>query len=90
MNTKLFFWNVRGINDQDKYQPFVKWLKNNKLIFGALLETHIKEASLNQIMSTICNGWSFTLNHNQDESDYNLNCCTRSNIEYMYVLTVNI
>lgn len=38
MNSKIFFWNVRGINDQDKHQPFVKWLMTNKPLFGALLE----------------------------------------------------
>lgn len=70
MNTKLFFWNVRGFNEPDKYQPFVKWLNTTKPIFGALLKTRIKEANLNQIMSTTCSGWNFTCNHNQDDSGW--------------------
>lgn len=66
MNTNLFFWNVRGRNDQDKHQSFVNWLNTTKPILGALLETRIKEPFLNQIMSKTCSGWNFTSNHLSD------------------------
>lgn len=67
MCTNIFFWNVRGINDSDKHRPFAQWLSTHKPIVGALLETHIKEPNLNQILSTLCPGWSYISNHNTDE-----------------------
>lgn len=66
MNPKLFLWNVRGINDPDKHQPFVQWLNTAQPLFGTILETHIKEPNLNQIMHKVCRGWNFTSNHNSD------------------------
>ncbi|KAG2266872.1 hypothetical protein Bca52824_073951 [Brassica carinata] len=33
----------------------------------ALLETHIKEPNLNQLLSLFCPGWSYISNHNTDE-----------------------
>lgn len=67
MYTQLFFWNVRGLNDSDKHKPFSQWLSNNQPLFGAILESHIKEQSLNLIMSKVCQGWNFTSNHISDE-----------------------
>ena len=66
MSVKLLFWNVRGLNDPDKHQPFVDWLKFQKPLFGALLETHIKEQSLNPILTKICPGWNYLSNHLSD------------------------
>ncbi|KAG5407030.1 hypothetical protein IGI04_013149 [Brassica rapa subsp. trilocularis] len=67
MCTKMFFWNVRGINDTDKHRPFAQWLSVYQPFIGALLETHIKETNLNQIMATLCPGWNYLSNHNTDE-----------------------
>lgn len=67
MSTKLFFWNVRGINDPDKHLPFSQWLSSYRPVFGALLETHIKEQNLPVVMSKLCPGWNFASNHNSDE-----------------------
>lgn len=61
------FWNVYGLNDQDKHQPFTKWLSTNQPQFGAILETHIKEPTLNQVMLGACPGWKFTSNHDTDK-----------------------
>ena len=66
MSVKLFFWNVRGLNDPDKHKPFVDWLQSQKPFFGALLETHIKEPSLSPILSKLCPGWKFVSNHLSD------------------------
>ena len=67
MSVKLFFWNVRSLNDPDKHRPFSSWLLTHKPLFGALLETHIKELSLPPIMSKICNTWNYVSNHSSDE-----------------------
>ncbi|KAG2255495.1 hypothetical protein Bca52824_074789 [Brassica carinata] len=67
MCTNLFFWNVRGINDSAKHRPFAQWLSSHQPFIGALLETHIKEPNLNQLLSTLCPGWRYISNHNTDE-----------------------
>ncbi|KAG2246732.1 hypothetical protein Bca52824_086360 [Brassica carinata] len=66
MSVKLLFWNVRGLNDPDKHKPFVDWLYIQKPIFGALLETHIKEPFLNLILTKIFPGWKYLSNHLSD------------------------
>ncbi|KAF3576356.1 hypothetical protein DY000_02030335 [Brassica cretica] len=67
MSTKLFFWNVRGLNDPDKHLPFSQWLSSYRPVFGALLEAHIKEQNLSNIITKVCPGWNFASNHNSDE-----------------------
>lgn len=67
MCSKTFFWNVRGLNDSDKFKPFSQWLNTHQPLFGAILETHIKEQNLNHVMSQVCQGWQFTSNHHSDE-----------------------
>lgn len=42
VSVKLF-WNVCGLNNPDKHKPFVNWLNSQRSLFGALIETHIKE-----------------------------------------------
>ena len=54
MSVKLFFWNVCGLNDPDKHRPFISWLHQNKPIFGAILESHIKEPFLSPIIYNLC------------------------------------
>lgn len=67
MDTKSFFWNVRGINDPRKHSTFCQWLSCNQPSFGALLETHIKSHNLNHLMGTLCRGWNFLSNHSDDD-----------------------
>ena len=67
MYSKVFFWNVRGLNDPDKHQPFCDWLRSHQPIFGSILETHIKDHNLSYLMGKLCNGWNFTSNHASDE-----------------------
>ncbi|WZZ05910.1 hypothetical protein YC2023_091831 [Brassica napus] len=66
MSVKFFFWNVRGINHPDKHRPFVSWLQSHKPMFGAILESHIKEPFLIPLLSKICPGWSYFSNHLSD------------------------
>ena len=66
MSTKTFFWNARGLNEPSKHDPLRQWLLLHKPIFGALLETHIKEPQLNHVMSKACQGWNYTSNHSAD------------------------
>lgn len=67
MNTKLTFWNVRGLNDPTKHQPFSQWLYSQWTVFCALLETHIKEQNLSSLIQKLCSGWSYTSNHGSDD-----------------------
>lgn len=64
----MALWNVRGINDHEKHPAFLSWLNNiNKVTFGAILETHIKESNFTRLMAVICPGWSFASNHSDDD-----------------------
>ncbi|XP_018512128.2 uncharacterized protein LOC103853200 [Brassica rapa] len=67
MSVKLFFWNVCGLNDPDKHRSFVSWLHFHKPIFGAILETHVKELSLLPLKIKLCPGWKFASNHHSDD-----------------------
>lgn len=67
MSIKLFFWNLRGLNDPGKHRIFVNWLFNLRPLFGALLESHVKELSLSPLMNNICSGWHYVSNHASDE-----------------------
>lgn len=67
MNVKLFFWNLRGLNDHAKHRPFSDWLYSHRPIFGALLETHIKELSLARLMTSLCRDWHYLSNHLSDD-----------------------
>ncbi|CAH2035799.1 unnamed protein product [Thlaspi arvense] len=50
-----------------EHWAFRRWLVSNKVSFGALLETHIKEPNLNKVLTAICPNWSFLSNHAADE-----------------------
>lgn len=67
MSINITFWNVRGININEKHQAFSNWLITNNISIGAILETHIKESNLTRIMSILCPQWSFVSNHLEDE-----------------------
>ena len=66
MSVKLFFWNVRGLNDLGKHRPFSDWVYSYKPIFGVLLGTHVKEPSLSPLHTKICPSWKYTSNHASD------------------------
>lgn len=66
MSVKLFFWNIRDLNDPVKHRPFASWLNSNTPLFGDILESHIKEPSLIPILSSLCPNWFFTSNHRSD------------------------
>ncbi|KAK9732996.1 hypothetical protein RND81_04G036900 [Saponaria officinalis] len=56
------FWNVRGLNKENK-QKSVKWFmhNNNVGLFG-LLETKVNSAKVNNVISNMCDGWSVSTN----------------------------
>ena len=65
-----FFWNLRGLNDPAKHRTFTDWLYSHRPIFGALLETHIKELALPRLMSTLCRDWHYLSNHLCDDDGH--------------------
>lgn len=66
MYSKLFFWNIRDLNDPVKHKPFCDWLLSHQPLFGSVLETHIKDPNLNFLMDKLCRGWNYTSNHLED------------------------
>lgn len=67
MSVKFFFGKFHGLNDPDKHRTFINWINSHKPLFGAILETHIKEFSSAHLMSTLCGGWHFQSNHLSDD-----------------------
>ncbi|WZY89463.1 hypothetical protein YC2023_046198 [Brassica napus] len=65
--SETFFWNVRGINDSSKHGPLSTWLYRRSISFGALLETHVKEASKHIILSSIGSDWSLIDNYSHSD-----------------------
>ena len=63
MSVKLFFWNVRGLNEPNKHIPFISWLYTHQPLFGTIIESHIKEPNLIPILSSLCPDWKFSSNH---------------------------
>lgn len=63
--SSTFFWNVRGLTDNKKHSPLSSWLNRRSLLFGALLETHVGEASKQLILSSLGPGWSLLDNYHQ-------------------------
>lgn len=58
-----FFWNVRGLNEPSKHRPLADWINSKSITFGALLETHVRESNMNQLLSIICPGWTCISNY---------------------------
>lgn len=61
-----FFWNVRGFNKKIKHSVMKKWVQNQDFLFGAVLETRVKEGSSERISDSVFPGWSMMSNY-----DYN-------------------
>ena len=51
MKIKILCWNVRGINDFEKRKLIKEVVKNQKLDLVCLLETKVKEMSLQMVKS---------------------------------------
>lgn len=59
----LFCWNVRGFNISSHRRGFKKWFKVNKLLFGGIIETHVKQSKEKKFITELLPGWSFTENY---------------------------
>lgn len=59
---KLEFWNVRGLNRQDKQREVNMYLHNAKVGLFGLLETKIKRQTIYMASANLCNRWSFSHN----------------------------
>ncbi|CAF1904302.1 unnamed protein product, partial [Brassica napus] len=58
---------ILRLNDPDKHQIFISWLLTHKPLFGAILESHVKELSMLPLLTKLCPAWHFTSNHLSDE-----------------------
>ena len=58
-----FFWNVRGFNKSLKHSVVKKWLSNNEMKFGCILETRMKEKKAEKILSSEFRDWSAITNY---------------------------
>ncbi|CAN7034858.1 unnamed protein product, partial [Brassica rapa subsp. trilocularis] len=60
---KCFSWNIRGLNGGVRKSNVQRWIHQNRPMIGGLLETHVKQESLDNLMSTTFPGWRFDSNH---------------------------
>lgn len=58
-----FFWNVRGFNKPLKHAVVKKWLRNNDMEFGCILETRVKEVKAGKLLSSVFSDWSSMTNY---------------------------
>lgn len=63
MCTQIFCWNIRGLNILSHRSGFKKWSKGCKLIFGGLIETHVKQPKVQKFVNGLLPGWSFENNY---------------------------
>lgn len=50
-------WNVRGISKRYKQKELKLYLKNKYIKLAGLLETRVKETSVNRVFKNISPGW---------------------------------
>ncbi|CAG7886739.1 unnamed protein product [Brassica rapa] len=63
---KCFSWNIRGLNGGVRKSNVQRWIHQNRPMIGGLLETHVKQESLDNLMSTTFPGWRFDSNHSEE------------------------
>ncbi|KAL0884326.1 hypothetical protein Bca101_008307 [Brassica carinata] len=63
MSTDIFCWNIRGLNKISHRSGVRKWFRKHSPLFGALVETHVKQPKINKFTSELFPGWSFEDNY---------------------------
>lgn len=58
-----FFWNVRGFNKDLKHSIVKEWVRSNKMSFGGILETRVKENKAERIIKKVFKGWVSITNY---------------------------
>ena len=48
---KVFCLNIRGLNSRSRQSFLKSWVVKNKPILGSVLETHVSEENVNQILN---------------------------------------
>ncbi|KAL9224822.1 hypothetical protein vseg_000822 [Gypsophila vaccaria] len=59
---KLGFWNVKGLNSSAKHKEIKLFMHSNKVELFGLLETRVKNTSMNKVVPNVCSGRSFCTN----------------------------
>lgn len=54
---------MRGFNIYSHRSGFKKWSKNNRPIFGGLIETHVKQTKSTKFINELFPGWLFDENY---------------------------
>lgn len=58
-----FFWNMRGFNKTIKHVVVRRWVKDQSIHFGCLIETRVKEKKAERIVGEVFHGWNFMSNY---------------------------
>ena len=65
VHMKIFSWNVRGLNNNDRQRSIRSWLNNFSSSVGAFLETHVREENSVQVSAGCLQGWRFDSNYSE-------------------------
>lgn len=63
MSSDIFCWNMRGLNKLSHRSGLRKWCRKHSPLFGALLETHVKNLKIKNFTSELFPGWSYESNY---------------------------
>lgn len=63
MCTYIFCWNFRSLNKYSHRSGLCKWFRKRSPLFGALLETYVKQPKINKFATDIFPGWSVEQNY---------------------------
>ena len=63
---KCFCWTIRGLNGNIRKSDVQRWIHLNRPMFGAFLETHVKQETIDALMTSTFPGWSYDSNHSSE------------------------
>lgn len=58
-----FFWNIRGFNKKIKHEVVRKWIREENMQFGGLIETRVKERKAGEIIKEVFKDWDSITNY---------------------------
>ena len=59
----FFFWNMRGFNLPRKHRELRRWVQEEKLMFGCLLETRVQQGKFAACLEAALPGWTAMSNY---------------------------
>ncbi|KAG7558973.1 Endonuclease/exonuclease/phosphatase superfamily [Arabidopsis thaliana x Arabidopsis arenosa] len=62
-NSKIFCWNIRGLNSHSRQRFVRSWIGVNKPLIGSILESHVSEDNAVSVLNSSFPGWRWDGNY---------------------------